>query len=729
MIVDSDRAMKGGLTVELQPYADVNGVSESVLKQGMSFLAENPEAFGLIPDACPAVTTELLIAANGHSAARGAAAPTFPVEAGGVDGLFDALFGGLLPHTDDSIHLLRHTFGERSGMQEHLVSRYCAALAEGVALRLLTGTAKGASPEQTCALLGDEIPQKLARLRETICDDGLTARDGVYYTVSLGICRITNHGDGNYTLDIFSAGDFRVFLLDGQGLHPLWLTDTPVLSPDSPSVPRVKSMELHHPEPFGILLLSDSACAINAAEHRALRETPGLIWRYRMRLEDYFLRIITSCVREQEFGERAARFFTGRSHGRESASGAMAILRGDASYEVFRAACQARLARLEDMISLMPEGYDPVSVVEQIPRDDMEKNHLRRLLDGEAGLSDRVAEALRLCALEKLQKGAQPESPLPEDVPAYCRLSFEEVWSVYRRYDEANDTDRARVAENRRVLRDNLTDHWIALRPCLAGLSSVSASEPCKRGYAACVDMNGRLGRMLASRKEVLSRLDTLLSDSLTVLRTDGKDWLSGRAGDGCVAAWSQGLRDELPDALSPLLTAWREETDRYRSLLSAYTYEREQLFRMDAETAGGFFAEDWQGIADGSLPDERWAALASCLEAPHMAPYRELLESLRRVSEGTGVLLSRIRARGAERRMARELANRADLRICALRASAYEDADWGDTVVSLMDPAMRREHHAAVRRWHEICELNIRRAAAFEEYRAAYGLYPAGLS
>ena len=718
--------------MDMQSYSDVNMAEESFLTHGMSFVAENPEAFGLVPDACPAATSNLLVAANGYSAAGGVSAPTFPVETGGAEGLYDALFSGLTPRTEDVLRLLRDTFGESDGVHEHLVSRYCAALAETVALRLMTGAAKGASPEQTCALLGDKIRQKLARLREIICTDGLTARDGVFYTVSLGICRITSHGKGNYTLDIFSAGDFRVFLLDGQGMHPLWLTDTPVLSPDSSAVPRIKSMEICHPEPFGILLLSDSVCSVNVSEHRALKETPGLIWRYRMRLEDHFLRVITSCVREQEFGERAARFFTGRSGGRESASGALMILRGEASYEVFRAVCQARLAHLEDVMSLLPEGYDPDTVEEQIPRADMEKNRLRRLLDGEAGLAGRVAEALRLCALDKLERGAPTsEEPALEDVPAYCRLSYDEVWRVYRRYDEANDTDRARVAGNCRIMRDNVADHWVALRPYFLRLFPQAllngGGEACKRCYDACADMNGRLGRMLASRKETLARLDSLLADSLTILRTDGKDWLSGRAGDGCAEAWSCGLRKELPDALDPLLTTWREETDRYRSLLSAYTYEREQLFRMDAESAQGFFSSDWQGIMSGSLPDERWETFDGCLQGEGLASYRELLESLHRVSEGTGALLSRIHARGADRRMARELANRADLRVHALRASAYEDADWGGAVLNLMDSTMRREHHAAVRRWQETCELNAQRVTAFEEYRTSYGLYLAG--
>lgn len=713
--------------MDMQPYTEERGGADTLLKQGMSFLAENPEAFGLITDACPAVTSELLVAANGHSTTGGAVSPTYSVEGSDAEGLFDALFEGLLPRTDDYLRLLRATFGEGEGMQEHPVARYCAALAEGVALRVMTGSAKGASPEQTCAILGDEIPRALARLREKLCVDGLTAQDAVFYTVSFGACRVAEHGGGSYTIDIFSAGDFRVFLLDGEGMHPLWMTDTPVLSSDTSAAPRAKRLTVHHPEPFAVLLLSDSVCSVNAAEHRALRESPGLIWRYRMRLEDYFLRVITSCVREQEFGERAARFFTGRSRGRDSASGGMMILRGSTSYEVFRATCQIRLAHLEDMMGLMPEGYDPDNVTQLPPRADMERSRLRHLLEQETGLSDRVSEALRLCALEKLQRGAPAQADsLPEDVPAYRRLGFDEVWTAFRRYDADNDADRARVTENRRILRENLIDQWMTLRPHFlkVGAVTVTPCESCARSYAACADMNARLGHRLAARRRVLSKLEELLSDSLDVLHAEGGDWLAGRAGDGGISAWANRLHDCLPNALTPLLADWQAETDRYRSLLAAYTYEREQLFCLDTHAPDGFFAADWQGITDGTLPDERWHELTESLNAPDRMPYRELMESLHRVSDGTGALLSRIQGRGAKRRMARDVANRTDLQIEALRASAYEDADWGDAVVSLMNPTMRREHHTAVRHWQETQELLSRRATAYAEFSAAYRRY-----
>lgn len=711
--------------MDLRQYPEEKNTAETHLLPGMAFLAENPEAYGFVPDACPAVTSKLMVAANGHGASGGSVSPTYSVEARGIDGLFDTLFGGLIHRTDDNTHLLRATFGENEGAQEHPVARYCAALAETVALQILSGTAKGASFKQTCLMLGSEIPGRLARLRETLEGDTAAEVDPAFYSVSLGACRVTPTGDGDYTVDIFSAGDFRVFLLDGEGFHPLWLTATPLLSPDAAVIPSGRSLEIHHPEPFAVALLSDSVCALNPPEARALRENPGLIWRYRMRLEDQLLRLITACVREQEFGERAARFFTGRSRGRDSASGAMLVLREGVSYEVFRSVCGDRLSRLENMISLLPEGYDPERIPILPSREAVENDYLHHLLSGKSGLSDRVARAVRQCAVQKLREGKDSDTPPPAGVPAYRRLSREEVQNAYRRYDRENDADRDRVTQNRRILRDHLADHWITLRPCFKRVSDRPSSEHAERSYNTCAELHTCLSRMLAVRKQTVARLETLLTDSLTVLQTQKSDWLEGRAGDGCVASWAEGLTEIIPSAATPLLDSWREDTDRYRSLMTAYTYERELLFRLDTEDEG-FFADDWNGIRSGTLSDSRWDTLRESLDT--LPAHREMLESLIRLSKGTGALLSRVASRDAEGRMARELSGKTELQVAALRASAYEDGDWGEEVVTVLDPAERRDYRDLVRRWKENRELNARRAEAYTVYSAMYHRYlPAG--
>lgn len=694
--------------------------TETRLISGMAFFAENPEAYGLVPDTCPVVTSDLLLAVNGHGATGGSLSPTFPVDEGGVDGLLDTLYGALITRTDENARVLRATFGESEGMQEHPVARYCAALAEVTALNILDGTAKGAPPEQVCHALEEEIPRRLSRLRETICDDGVTPQDGTLFSVSMGACRVTSCGEGQYLLDIFSAGDFKVYLLDGEGMRPLWSDVTPCLSPDSREGVGHRRIALDHPRPFSLLLLSDSLCALSAAEMRALRENPGMIWRYRMRLEEQILRLITSCVREQEFGERATRFFTGRSHGRDSASGAMLILREGVSYEAYRSLCQTRLSDLEDMISLLPDGYDPARVPARVSQAETEENHLRRLLEREKGLASCVAEAVRLCILEKLNRGDVGEvCPPPEDVPAYRRLSWEEISQAFRRHDAENDEDRARITENCHILRDNLTDHWIALRPYLLQVSHRTPTPAAERSYATCADMSRRLGRMLAGRKRRLSRLETMLADGLAILRAEEQDWMEGRAGDGSMEAWVNHLTEELPSALTALSESWQTETEAYRSLMTAYIYERELLFRMDTDPAEGFFAVDWQALQKGELMDSRWLAIGKALSV--VPDYRELWESLCCVSKGTGALLTRIKSRGAERRMARELSDRPDIRVAALRASAYEDEDWGDSVVAIMDPAMRREHLDVVRRWLETRELAAGRAEAYAAYSSSW--------
>lgn len=724
-------------------YADTFLPMEDSLQAGMAFLAENPEAFGLVPDARPVATRELLIAVNGYGMEGGGASPTHVVETVDVDDLFDTPYNGLLPRTDENAALLRATFGNEKNLQEHLVARYCAVLAEAVAWQVLRGPAKGASLEQTVLLLGREITQKLSGLREILRVAGNpAAQESVFFTVSLGACRVTGGADGCYDLDVFAAGDFRVFLLDGQGMRPLWMTDTPVLSPDLPTLPTAKRFHICHPEPFAILLLSDSVCAPDNAEYRASRENPGLVWQYRMRLEDGFLRLFTGCAREQEFGERASRYFMGRAHGRDSASGAVAVLRGGASYEVFRAACEVRLRELEGIQSLLPEGYNPADRSVLPSRPDTEMDFLRHLSEKDPSLTSRVEEALKQCALEKLKNGPPAEPyPLPADVPAYERLDYDEVWSAYRLYDGENDADRAFIAENSCVLRETLSDHWITLRPLLrkAVQSSDAFAETgdCRgtdmqtyeahseRLYETCLALNSRLAGQLEQRSAARDRLETILSDALDVLRSEGNDWVSGRAGDDSPAAWARTLSRALPEALHPLLTDWQTATDGYRSLLSAYTAERDRLFSRDIATPEGWFAADWEAIRDGQLPAERWEALRDEVSTHgEAAAYTKLLEALRRISHGTEVVRQRIRERDAEHRMASDIAARPALRLAALRGSAYEDPDWGEAVLNLLDSPTRMEFRATVRRWKEARELNEQQTAAYEAYRTMYETY-----
>ena len=170
------------------------------------------------------------------------------------------------------------------------------------------------------------------------------------------------------------------------------------------------------------------------------------------------------------------------------------------------------------------------------------------------------------------------------------------------------------------------------------------------------------------------------------------------------------------------MLETWQADTEAYRSLLTAYTYERELLFRMDTKDVEGFFASDWLAMQEGDLADSRWNAIRDLLEV--VPTYRDLWDSLCRVSKGTGALLARIHGRGAERRMARELAGRSDIQLAALRASAYEDEDWGESVVAVMEPPLRREHKDAVRRWQETRELVARRAEAYAAYSTAWSAY-----
>ena len=698
---------------------------ESV-RPSMAFLAENPESFGLIPDACPLATKHLLIGANGRSAENGEYAPVYEMESVGIDGLF-SLYGDILPHTVETVDALEAAFGDSRLLQAHPVARYCATLAELTALQIMNNGAYGASPEQTRLLLNRAVERNLSELRDRMRSrSGDFGCDDSYFSVSMGVCRVLAEGAGSYVADIFSAGNFHVYILDGNGMTPLWQTATPEVSPGRADSFRAERIRFRREGPFAVLLVSDSVCALNAAETRSLRSYPDRIWKYRLRLESSFVRLITDCVREHEFGERATRYFVGRSHGHDSASGAMTILRGGSSYNDFLALCQNRLSELQRLSELFSNEENLDETTLSGSRTEAELAYLDKLLRENATLSARLTEALQRCVLHKLQEDEDP--PTPPDAPDYVRLSREEVYRAFRVYDCENDEDRARIRTNRRALREYMSEHWITMRPALISGSAGGDGEgeshrvTGDRMYGACLQMNGELTRMLLERSRQVLSVETLLANSLERITAEGNDWIYGRAGGDFAAHWAESLAKELPEVLEALRTDWKQNTESYRALLSAYSAEREALFRHDTRPGLGGFAEDWQRILEGTLPESRWDLFCGRLsDDPETAGFTDMMESLHRISRGTGALLARIRARSAESRAARDLADQPELRLAALRGAAYEDEDWGKEITAVMDTATRNDFRATVRRWQEARRLAEDRRRAYRRYRSMY--------
>jgi hypothetical protein len=279
------------------------------------------------------------------------------------------------------------------------------------------------------------------------------------------------------------------------------------------------------------------------------------------------------------------------------------------------------------------------------------------------------------------------------------------------------------------MLREMLSEHWITLRPALLSYYRENGMAPCsdpgEHTYAACLTMNSSLADMLIQRKNTVDTLEKALRDGLDILQSSGNDWICGRVGRESTRPFAKCLTEVLPPLLAYLQTDWEGDTERYRCLYTAYTTERERLFRLDVRDGNGFFASDWNLICDGCMEDDRWAVLRDCLEAnSDTAAYVKLWDSLHRISLGTAALLDRIQSRAAESRTARDLADRTNLWVDALRGAAYEDKAWGESVISVMDTATRNDFRATVRRWQEARELSRCQDEAFAQYSETYGRY-----
>ena len=692
------------------------------LREGLAFLSENPEAFGLISDARPIVADGWMVATNGSDTDEGVLARSFPPTEG-IDGLYDTVFAGILPRSPLTAEILAGTLG--SGKRGTSIARYAAVLSEAVIAHLLSGMPAEITYSEMTRQLGQAVSRSLVGLRENCNRMGVPEQDAELYAVSLAVCRARYVGDGHHVIDLLVAGDYRAYLLDADGMRPLRLPDADEINPDGEPAPLAgKRIDLYHPDPFAILLLSGSACSVNAAEQQSLRSNPGLAWRYRMRLEASILRIVTTLASESDFGSRASQFFTGRACGRDSASGAMLPRRGDVPFSAFRSACLSRLRHVEDMIALLPDGYDPTRIPPLPSRVENEHNYIQRLLTQESGLLERTTEALRILAFEKLTCPSDEVPPLPEDVPELRRLRFEEIEEVYRVYDAENTEDYDRIEENRSVMREQMAAHWVTLRPILLQACGGDGAEQSDGdvAYASLLRLNARLAKLYRERNECMAEVTRKLEKQTATLRAEGDDWLHGRGDDGRAALWADTAAADLSAALRGFADTYERTEDEYRTLLTTYVDERARLFERDAEQADGFFFAVWEAVLHGRLSEEQTAAYRAAIADETAGDfYTQLWDDVCVISRGTGARIRRVQERSADRRAVRDISERAELRIAALRASAYQDPDWGEAVCDLLDTPHRTSYFTMVRRWQETCELRARQAAAYEEYRKLY--------
>lgn len=687
-----------------------------------SFFAENAEAFGLVSDAHPITTDTLMISSNGHAADDGMHPPTFAVSAKGVDGLYDGLYSSLLHRSDDNERILRLTFGESEGRQNHPIARYCAALTTTLAYQTLSEMS--CEDGKTCAKkLSTVLPDGIDALRD-VMRAAVGPRPGTehFFAVSFCACRVACVNNGVYDLDVFHAGDFSLYVLDEQGLKPLYVCDSDVLEPLDTSLVQYHQLQLTHPEPFMLLLLSKSLTDYSVRDVRAIQERPGLLWRYRMRLEDQIIRLVAAGQTAEELPERMERFFTGRAVGRDSASGAWLLLGG--SYDAFRTFCQMRIHALEQLFSLLPKGYDAQNPVTQIPLEQVERGFILTAFRTRPGLVERVMDMISKRAVELLQKGKDAEIRGNGNAPC---LTYDEVYRVFASFDAHNRQDREQIAKNDAVMADLLSRQWTTLRPvfCRPPMAD-DVSNDMKRqsltAVRACEALKQRISFLLGKRRRMMSTLRERLTSSLEVLDLHGDDWASGVGGEDSALAWFRETTFHIPELVRQAQKDYQSQTHRLRSLQTAYSHERALAFTLDT-SEGGVWHTCYTQIKDGELPPDIWRVYIS--EVQEKCPkYVELLKVLRTISERNRALIEQIENRGAERRMVLTLSGDPDWQVACMLGALWEDAAWGESVTTLLDNGFRNEYKALRRRWMEERELLVRQRDAFEAYRDMYTTY-----
>ena len=680
--------------------------TENLLKS--AFLAENREALGLISEATPLAANGLLLAARGYVANDGMRPPTFTVGRGGVEGLYDGLYHSVLDRTDTNRDILRRTFGDTAERQTHPISRYVAAMTEALAYEILTEG--NCLPQGFCIKrLSSKIPAAIDSLHEIMRSiSGPRPGSERFFAASLFACRCRAVSRHTYDLEIYAAGDYVLYLLDEQGMAPLWTTATDMLTGHEGGSVEGDCIRVVHEAPFALLLLSRNACEPSATEVRL-----GSLWLHRMRTEEQIVRLISSAPDSAEFAERAQRFYEGHPVGNESIQGAMTVIGG--TFDEIRNVCHERLTKVERMLTLFPVGCEPGEQRRPISLEESEKSFILDAFNTRQRLLEQTKEMLVSHAKQCLYAGPEA-SPASSGEDGSRRLTYADVAEVFDAYDCENYEDREEIFRNNHMLRELLSEHWLTLRPILCDAPVTSDAVP---AYDACVRLGRKISRLIAHRRKCLVQMEQMLSDSLRVLEFRENDWVNARGGDGGAETWFAHLEEDIPLMTQEISSEWARASDLLRSLQSAYTQEREKLFQADAVAETGAWHDTYLLLLNGTLEHEKWQAYGEAVLAEAPA-FSDLWEALRNLSIRNRQLNRRIDSRAAERRAMRAISENEDWQMACMIGSLRGDEGWGDCS-QMIDRAFVNEYRAFMRRMQEEKELFDRRRVAFETYKEMY--------
>ena len=224
-------------------------------------------------------------------------------------------------------------------------------------------------------------------------------------------------------------------------------------------------------------------------------------------------------------------------------------------------------------------------------------------------------------------------------------------------------------------------------------------------------------------------------------LQLDAEDYVVSRSGDDSFYARMNGLTRGVTAKVEAACREWKRQTDGYRSLLAAYTAEREKLFF--ADTRGASF-EEYGHILNGTLPEDKWEEIVQRLydriPSAVTTKYRALLDAIKVLSQQNGRLRNSILERDTVGRACRDLGSQKDLQRDALLAILQNDVpgwtwkqpdrvevdtdsdgeDRGDDV-TLTTADIVNHYHALVRHWNENKKQHTTQNLVFEQYLAVY--------